>query len=506
VRLADTPRLLHAAAPAAAAACGSLLLSAAAVRATPLLNNDGIVYLQAAEAFARGGNAAAQAVHAWPFYPGLIAALSAALGMSLETAAHVLGAALLALASAAFVLAVRELLASPGTQWLAVAVVLSHPGLNRFRPLVVRDFGTCAFALLAVVLVLRYDRRNGLPLAVAWALVGAIAVLFRPEAALLVAAAPFALLADGELPFRLRAVRALKLAAVPLFGLAAVGGWLMSSPAAARALETGLAPFVQPLTAGLRRGADGLARSFPLPHGREYAPYILLWGLLVVPVVKMLKVSGLVHAGLGAYGLLGRDARPVRTGARRVLAALTASAILTLYGFLLKQLFVETRYALLASLLLCVGAPFALAALLARRGSSRVIPAVVGAALLFSLAVGFRGTGTGDEHIAAALAWLRERTPGSARLYTNSIQVAYYSRRAVSWEEVYRAIGEERFDPAAVARSDYSVLRFGPGDVETARRAAFERSGVRAVRSFENAAGERVIVYQRAPLADGGIG
>jgi hypothetical protein len=225
-----------------------------------------------------------------------------------------------------------------------------------------------------------------------------------------------------------------------------------------------------------------------------------------VPVIKMFKVSGLVHAALGVYGLVDREARPERTGARRVLAALTASAILTLYGFLLKQLFVETRYALLASLLLCVGAPFALAGLLARRGSSRVVPALVAAALLFSLAVGFRGTGTGDEHIAASLAWLRERTPESARLYTNSIQVGYYSQRPVSWEEVYRAIGEERFDPAAVARSDYSVLRFGPGDVEAARRAAFERSGVRTVQSFENAAGERVIVYQRVPLADGGRG
>jgi hypothetical protein len=507
VRPADLPRLWYAAAPAALAAFGSLLLSAAAVRATPLLNNDGIVYVRAADACARGGLAAAQLVHPWPFYSCLLAGAARVLGLGLDTAAHVLGAALLAAASAAFVLIVRELGGSWRVQAWAAVLVLTHPGLNRFRPLVVRDFGACACALLSVVVLLRYQRKGGVPWALVWAtLVGAAAV-FRPESAVLAAAAPLAVLADPDVPWRERTRRVLGLAALPLVGFVSFGAWLMRDASAAHVFQTGIAPYVQPMTAGFHRAAAGLAASFPLPHGREYAPYILLSGLLVVPVVKMLKVSGVLHAGLGAYALLAQTLPEVTSGARNAVGVLTSAAVLTLYGFLLKQLFVETRYALTASLLLCVWAPFAVDACLARHPSSRALKAAVVSALVLTLALGLWGLRTQeDAHVVSTLAWLEQHTPARSRIYTNSPQVAYYARRTVDWNEVYRAIGEEAFDSAALARSDFYVLRFGGSAAESARRAAFERTGARLLQSFASPAGETLGVYQRVPLAEGGAG
>ena len=52
--------------PLIVAGVGSAVLSALALRPRPLVNNDGIVYLVAAEAFARDGFEAARAIHGWP--------------------------------------------------------------------------------------------------------------------------------------------------------------------------------------------------------------------------------------------------------------------------------------------------------------------------------------------------------------------------------------------------------------------------------------------------------
>jgi hypothetical protein len=232
-----------------------------------------------------------------------------------------------------------------------------------------------------------------------------------------------------------------------------------------------------------------------------------LCGLLIVPIVKMLKVSGLLHAALSIYALTARSIPEVGPGARNILGALTSAAILTLYGFLLKQLFVETRYALIASLLLCVWAPFALDDIVERHARSRMVKAAIIAAFMVTLVFGMQGLRQADdEHVVEALAFVERHTPPGCRLYTNSAQVAYYARRVVDWNEVYRAIGEEQFDVAAVQRSDYCVFRFGANDSEKARRAAFERSGITILKSYVNTAGESVVVYQRVPLAEGAAG
>ena len=103
-----TARLRHHA-PAAAAFAASLALSAAVLARRPLVNNDGIFYLLAADAFTRDGFAVAGATYGWPFHPILVALAASLLGVSAETAARAVGALLLALACAAFVAVVRAL-------------------------------------------------------------------------------------------------------------------------------------------------------------------------------------------------------------------------------------------------------------------------------------------------------------------------------------------------------------------------------------------------------------
>src|SRR6187401_2633343 len=167
----STPRDHRVHAPALAAGLGSALLSAAVLLRRPLLNNDGVYYLLAAEAFAGGGLDAARAVYPWPFFSVLVAGVAALLRLPLEAAAQVTCAALLAATSAAFVLVVRRLGGTPRLEWLAAGVVVAHPWLNQARDQVVRDFGVWALALLALRALL--DLEDARAAAVArWAALG----------------------------------------------------------------------------------------------------------------------------------------------------------------------------------------------------------------------------------------------------------------------------------------------------------------------------------------------
>jgi hypothetical protein len=470
----STPRDHRVHAPALAAALGSALLSAAVLLRRPLVNNDGVYYLLAAEAFARDGLDAARAVYPWPFFSVLVAGVAAVLRLSTEAAAQVTCAALLAAASAAFVLVVRRLGGTPRMEWLAAAVVLAHPWLNQARDQVVRDVGVWALALLALRALL--DMEEGRPGPVArWAAFGSAAVLFRPDAAALLLAAPLALLPRRDAAGRRRIPAALVALAVALAASAAALAWLFTT--------------VEVSTANFRRAATALAASFPLPYGREYAPVLLAAGLAVLPVVKTLKTLGVTHALLAAAGAW--RARPASGFHRGALLATLAAAALPLYVQAARLLFVESRYTIVATLVLGLLAPFGAAWLLDR--GPRWTGAALAAALVATAVLGLPRGDASAPHVRAAAAWVRDHG-GGAPLRTNSLQVAYLSRAPVDWPRVRLAAVGDPLDGAASRPGDLWVVRIPRADgVLRARLDALASFTPRA--SFEGPDGDAVRIY-----------
>lgn len=467
-------------APEIAAGIGSAALSAVALVGRPLVNNDGVFYLLAAEAFARDGLDAARAAHAWPFYSVLVAGVAALLRVSTEAAAHLLDSVLIAAACVAFVAIVAALGGGRRTRWLAALVVLAHPWLNHSRALVVRDSGVWAFGLLALLMLLRYDRGRRATAAAGWAACSLAAVLFRPEAVILMAAGPLAVAADRARPLRERAAF--------LLGLAA---------ALAVAARTAEALASQPValfsTTALARSAETLAASFPTPYGREYSPFILALGLLAIPVVKTLKAAGLAHAALAAIGM--PRAAPAGGFAWRALVLTLAAGVVPLYVQVVRLLFVESRYTVLATLVLSLWAPFGLAWLLRPDAGRAARTAVVllGVALAASLALGPPLRHRGDGHVREAAAWVRANGRG-ARLHTNSLQVAYLSGAAVDWPLVRGAAINGALDGSVAEAGSLWAVRVPPGDAALRRRLDAMRL-YRREAAFEGRDGDAVLVY-----------
>lgn len=423
--------LLEGRAPEAVAASGSLLLSAAVHLQRSLPNNDGVFYILSAEAFAQGGIRAAATFHPWPFYSVLIAWVSAVFGLSAETAAHLTGSLLLALVSVLIVALARECGGDTRVAWCAALIALCHPWLNRTRILIVRDDGAWAFGLLALLLLLRSDRGRRLGPLAGWALCGVLAALCRPETVALMAAGPLAIATASDLEPRLRRTRSLMLCVPATLATAGAIVWLAREPARYRDLFT---------LEALTNAWGALAAAFPLPYGREYAPFIVLTGLLLIPFVKTLKAMGLVHLGLAVAG--GAAGVGMKTDAfmRTAWGITLIASIAPLYAQLFRLLFVESRYTVLATLLLSILAPFGLARGFRPAATSRwrLASAVLLLALLATAAMNFPRRTKSEDQILAGADWIRTRAPG-VRLHTSSLQLAYRSGATVNWNAVQHA-------------------------------------------------------------------
>lgn len=473
-------------APELAAALGSLVLSAIVLIRSPLPNNDGVYYLLAADTFMRDGLAAASAIHPWPFYSVLIAALGTFPGLSTAATAWGLGALLLALTSAAFVGVVRELGGERKVIWLAAAVALAHPWLNLTRALIVRDAGAWAFGLLALLMALRSDEGKRPGALAGWAVCSAVGVAFRPDAAALMAAVPLAIALAGQMQRRERWLTGAVLLLPALIVGFGVLDWL-----GREANHPGNVVSTEPF----RRAASALAGSFPLPYGREYAPYILAWGLLAIPVVKTLKAAGLAHLALGVLGLV--VARLTRFQ-RAVLVATFAMAVAPLYVQVMRLLFVESRYTVFATLVLSLGAPFGLGWLLRAHGSwrRRLVGSAFGVALIGSLLVSLPVRQAREHHLRDAAEWVRGNAPG-ARLHTNSLQIAYESGASVSLNLVYQAQIHGAFDGVAVFRGDIWAVRVEPHQAEVRARLGRARK-FRPAALFVSDDGDAIFLFKCA--------
>lgn len=467
-------------APAIAAGLGSVALSALVLARRPLVNNDGVFYLMAAEAFENGGLDAARAFHGWPFHSILIAGVAGLLGVSTEAAAQGVGAALIAVACVAFVLVVRALGGDRRVEWMAAAVVLAHPWLDRSRALVVRDCGVWAFGLLALLALLRLGHAQRASLAVRWAVCSAAAVLFRPDAVALMTAAPLAAALRRETPPRERIAFVMAV----LLPTIAIGVWTVRWLYADPSFDVSPAPF--------RTAAAALAASFPLPYGREYSSLILAAGLAAVPVVKTLKAAGLVHLALAVVALV-RGA--IGRFDRAVLWATLAAAMVPLYVQVVRLLFVESRYTVFATLVLSLWAPFGLAALLrpeAPRGWRLAgVAAVAGLAVTLAASLPLRET-NGD-HLRAAAGWIRDH-PAAGRLHTNSLQLAYFAGRAVDWRLVRNAAVNGALDGDLAGRGEVWAVRVAPDDA--ALRSRLDAMTLFApAASFKAPDGDEVRIY-----------
>ncbi len=487
----------------------SIVLSIWSVAIDSVINNDGIVYVRAAELLSSGDWQAAFTVYKWPFYPWLMMWVGDTVGISYETAGHALNTLFFTLVVVFFTSAVRAFGGrSRSITWIAMLIALAHPAFNEYRAFLIRDPGYLAAYLLAVCCLAKYRWQPCVRYRLAVIGCLAVAALFRVEGLVFLFSTPilFSLSrpASARHPYHWPA---LLVSALLVFFLGiALGCWLFGSTCK----STPLSVIDDPI-GFFAAGWDQIATTIVPKLGalREFlGPYsadkqYVLFGLAVILVVieAILAELTVPFVLLAGYALIHRSCFADNSLFKIWTALILVNAVVLLV-FAWIMIFLAPRYPLAIAMTFLISVPFVVVRLWDRVRSGRVTVvrwAIIVLLLLWAAGESWSGVSnfSRNEHHREAGIWLAEQAQETGALVTNSRKVAYYAGRhrdpRVWWggkSTVFLLkLSKDRWPRALFAA--VSVQR-GENNLMAGFTEAVGRSPVQI---FENGHGDQVLVY-----------
>jgi hypothetical protein len=474
-------------------------------------NTDGILYLQSAEAFARGDCAAAVALYNWPFYPWLIAAVHKISGLDFEYAAYVINTLLYGLTLYAYIALVRLLGGGRSTLIAALLLILLMPAINSYRSYIIRDAGYWAFYLAALWAFVIFLRRPDIKSALIWSVVCVVATLFRIEGSVVWALLPLYLWMRTEYSWAQRARHWLTANAFLLVGVVAISAWaVITRPSFMGRLREPLR-WVGIFGHAVSDGLDGRAQALSHAVLNQFSDYLALPAIIgilfLIVAARIVNGLGLLHGGLAIYGVCRTEVMP--KGARPLLLWAAFIQLLILFVFATHQFFLTGRYAIPLALTLVLFAPFGLAQVhaywqRAHSNKAKLLKSAIFLLLLIAAVQSLWSFGASKAYLREAGVWIRAQTPPQSRLFTNNEVVAYYSRRKV--DERHGEFTEEALDKVLSSddwRANYDYLAIMvQRHNEKRAKAILQKMGVAPIATIANERGAQVLVFSARSAAE----
>ena len=490
------------------AALASLALSAWCVFIGNVLNNDGVLYLRAAELLTRGEWHAAVAIYKWPFYSALVALVHQLTGLSFEHAGYTLSAALTALTVVMFISLVREVGGNGKVVVFAAAVILLHHSLNTYRPYVLRDPGYLAFYLTSLLMFIKDLKQPKWSRTLAWVGAMAAAMLFRIEGVVFLVALPF---------YRLwqQATRpSARFALITLFmggafiALSALAWWragtlaIPDSSGLVDAWAAVLQSLWQQVTALAATKINLIAGAFSDGYSRDFAYAAFAAAVVLILVREILASLTPLYAVLTGHAVYRRLIFPV-PGVTPLWYWLIAVHLVILTTIVFVYGFLTGRFPLALSLTLMLAVPFSVASLYDawrrretdRRKASWLFPLVCVLALLSTLGVLVSPTSKG--HIRQAGLWLRDHTSPSATVLSNDPVLLYYTGRIGHESHARYSLDDMLALVKSDARFRYDYLALRLRERHAGDEALLIRTiGSEPIMRFANNDGGRVLIFR----------
>ncbi|MDJ0741233.1 MAG: hypothetical protein QNJ91_16070 [Gammaproteobacteria bacterium] len=500
------PSINHPTATYAATFLASLALSFVAYLQSDIINNDGILYIDVARAYVTDGLADAFAAFNWPLYGILIGLIHQVTQLDYETSAHLLNALLIAVASVTFVATYREI-DRPGTRlWVAAVLILALPLVNNYRDFVIRDFGYWALLLLAVLLFVRSVRLDSLGYAIAWQLTALLAIAFRIEGVVLLAAPLVYYLAiDRVRPGRARRLLRSSLFFVGLVvagsvGLAIVG--TLDTDANTDTLRLWLS-YASPVSivTGLEQQAITLHQQLEYLSSTGDAALILVAGLFALSVSKLFANAVPMYCLVAGYGRYRNWL--ASTPGSRVLWLFIVLTLATMLALVASRYFLSSRYTvapvLLLSLVTFAYVDNGLQRLAELPKRHWLVAAWVLIAVIF--ADGVVSTGASKKAIKTGSQWALQEVDQSLPWLCNEARLRFYTRQQCTLMERAELLAALR-NAAQETAPTVVLLWVGRKDVEL-QQALSASSRLSPIKRWQNRRGDTMAIYTAGPKPAG---
>lgn len=492
----------------AIAALASIALSIWISYRETVINPDGICYLLSAQQMGVAGlkvgmHTCGQAK--WPLYSALIAAFTSVTHASPVIAAHIIDGFFTLVSVLTFIAIVEEMGASYGVLCFAAVTILLAHDFNSVREYIVRDHGFYAFYLGSIFALLRYMSEPTWLKAFLWSASILLATLFRIEGAVFFLFVPLMQLFMGRrsLSQRLRVFLQLNTVAIVL-GVGMVG-WFVSHPQAS--LEQ--LGRVQELLVQATQGVSHIfSRWFAVRDGLinhvlddASAREAGMFASLITIAGYFFNVIGAltpIYALLVLYAWVTRAAFWTRNHTAVVMSYLLINLIITL-GFYAQHLFLSKRYLIALSLLFMLWVPYALDKL-QRKSHRKYYHAAFTVAMVWVMVAAMGGIfefGYSKSYIHKAGDWLAENVPKNASVYSNNIQVMYYSHHFDKDLFTKQPAYEATDISARNLWKQYDYLAIlANHDRNKKTEKILRQAGLNPIKIFHNKRGDMVAVYR----------
>ncbi|MCX4187628.1 hypothetical protein [Methylophaga sp. OBS4] len=328
----------------------SLLFSVAAFYFDDVINRDGVMYMEMAQAYLDGGLEAMAKIYNWPLFAILVACISKLLSSPLELTASAINSVLFVLFTDALLLISHRILPNLRQVLIAAILILSFYTINDYRDFIIRDIGYWAFSGLALYQLIRFLEHADHRHAIFWQLSVITAVLFRVEGLVILLAMPLYVFVTQPCRPALKQLVQLNSIVIPATILLIMislsySGWVQAFDKLGSYLSylnTEASELQQ-----LKQKLNLFEKEILSPFSADYSTLILFSGLSVMMLYKLFKglsISYLLLLGLAVW----QQKQAPRIPWRGLIVYFTIVNILILTAFLFKHYFVVSRYCIMA--------------------------------------------------------------------------------------------------------------------------------------------------------------
>ena len=422
------------------------------------INNDSILYLEAAKLFATGKWEAGYAMFSWPFYSLCIAATHTITQLSIHHSAQLLNVLFFGITCASF-LKIIEIAGGKQLQLVAGGMILLSAQylIGGVLEMLLRDEGFWAFYLTSLVFFIQYFQQHQFKHAFFWQVSIVIATLFRIEAILFLLGLPlmFVFVSGHSLLSKLRLMlQAYSLQLVIAFSILIL---LLSSDSFSASMLGRLNEIFTPylfkeFTQQLMERSQVMSDLVLGKHLDNYAIPSLILSFLYIMFVKAISATGPINIGLAVFSAKHHQTLIQKKGFQ-VLTVTAAIAMLNMLLIITKVFVLSSRYVLALALILMIIASFYFAFLLSQSAyQENKKYRLVATILVLVMSLGFINNllpkRDGYNYLQEAVAWTMQNNTTNSPVFYSDARMTYYAQlpfsgRGDSWLTFENAVKDQ---------------------------------------------------------------
>lgn len=425
------------------------------------VNNDSVLYFEAARLFAAGEWNAGYKLFPWPLYSALIAVTHKITGFSLYFSAQVLNILFFTVTTISF-LKIIEICGGNKNTIYAGALILfsSQYVVGDVMQMLMRDQGFWAFFLTGLYFFIRFYLQSRLRDALIWQISILIAMLFRIEAITFLLLLPVALIFRNTSPLDIRIKTFFQAHLLNVLAALSLGLLLfvfkdLSIDQFGRLKEILTLNLYTELTQNLIERSEIMATSVLGGYLDEFAIEGLLLTFILVMLSKAVSTTGLINFGM-AFLAFRQRRKLLNPETWQVLRIAILIASLNMFLIITKVFVLSGRYVVALAFLLMILAAFFLADSFkycrssANEKPKKLLLIIVVVILALSLVKNILPKRDGYNYEQDAIAWLSQENPDMTAVFFDDPRLRYYAnepyigRWSDNWEYVQDAIATQR--------------------------------------------------------------